>query len=79
LNCAYLGIPCIGNKDVDTQIDCHPQLSVKVGDIETARRLVNQLKEDTDFYDHCSEVARIRYHSIYTMEHWKIKMDNILQ
>jgi hypothetical protein len=78
LNCAYLGIPCIGNKDVDTQIKCHPDLSVSVGDVETARQLVNQLREDADFYNHCSEMARMRYHSVYTMEGWKEKIINIL-
>lgn len=78
LNCAYLGIPCIGNRDVDTQSGCHSELSVSVGDIETARQLVNQLREDKDFYDHCSETARMRYHSLYTMEDWKEKIKKIL-
>lgn len=79
LNCAYLGIPCIGNRDVDTQIKCHPDLSVSVEDVKTARQLVNQLREDTDFYNHCSETARMRYHSVYTIEDWKEKIKRILK
>jgi len=33
LNCAYFGIPCIGNTNVDTQGLCHPELSVVVNDV----------------------------------------------
>ena len=40
LNCAYFGIPCIGNERVDTQRLCHPDLSVDVDDVE---KLVNWL------------------------------------
>jgi hypothetical protein len=32
LNCAYLGIPCIGYKGLDTQELCHPDLTIEVGD-----------------------------------------------
>jgi len=34
LNCAYFGIPCIGNEKVDTQRLCFPELSVDVENIE---------------------------------------------
>ena len=49
LNCAYFGIPCIGNKKVDTQRLCHPELSVDVEDVEKARTLAKMLKEDPLF------------------------------
>jgi hypothetical protein len=49
LNCAYFGIPCIGNSKVDTQKICHPMLSVNVEDIKTARQLASQLKKDKSF------------------------------
>lgn len=58
LNCAYFGIPCIGNVAVDTQAICHPQLSVDVSDVQTARLLAKRLVTDHDFYNKCSEYAK---------------------
>ena len=66
LNCAYFGIPCIGNKDVDTQIICHPELSVDVNDLEQARYLTKRLKKDELFYEHCSKTAKENYKNIIT-------------
>jgi hypothetical protein len=70
LNCAYFGIPCIGNVNVDTQLLCHPSLSVEVSDLEGARELAILLKEDADFYNECSTMAKQRYHEIFTKELW---------
>tara|TARA_Y100000114_G_scaffold114540_1_gene108582 strand:+ start:10550 stop:11545 length:996 start_codon:yes stop_codon:yes gene_type:complete len=78
LNCAYFGIPCIGNKKVDTQILCHPELSVDVDDINSARELAYKLKNDNDFYNLCSSEAKSRYRQNYDLEIWKTKMYNIL-
>lgn len=61
LNCAYLGIPTIGNISVDTQRICHPMLSVDVYDIDSARKLARQLRDDTDFYTECSTMAKNNY------------------
>ena len=70
LNCAYFGIPCIGNADVDTQLLCHPSLSVAVNDLETARDLAIQLKEDKDFYNECSKIAKDNYEACFSQEVW---------
>jgi hypothetical protein len=70
LNCAYLGIPCIGYKGLDTQETLHPELSVNVGDIETANKLAIKLKEDKSFYNHCSEASKDLYQIYYTEEKW---------
>ena len=35
LNCAYWGIPCIGNDKVDTQRLCFPDISVDIDDIDS--------------------------------------------
>ena len=78
LNCAYFGIPCIGNIDVDTQRLCHPNLSVDINNIEKARHLVNKLKTDKDFYYFCSDSAKKFYHNIYGINEWKTKMKKIL-
>ena len=61
LNCAYLGIPCIGNERLDTQRHCFPDLSVDVEDINSATKLARRLKEDTDFYNYCSNLANENY------------------
>ena len=60
LNCAYLGIPCIGNIAVDTQRVCHPDLAVEVDNLEEARKLARQLK-DPEYRKYCSEVAKKNY------------------
>jgi hypothetical protein len=74
LNCAYLGIPCIGNKQVDTQIVCHPNLAVDVHDVKNARALAKQLKEDEGFYKECSEMAKATYNTFYSLDSWKGSM-----
>jgi hypothetical protein len=78
LNCAYFGIPCIGNEDVDTQQLCHPNLSFDVSDIHTARMTANLLKGDSEFYDKCSKVAKEAYHTFYSVDVWKNRMKNYL-
>ena len=70
LNCAYLGIPCIGYKGLDTQETLHPELSVNIGDIEKANQLAIKLKEDKSFYNHCSEASTDLYQIYYTEEKW---------
>lgn len=77
LNCAYFGIPCIGNNKVDTQQLCHPALSVDVEDIDSARRLANALK-DPVFYKRCGDLAKEQYREIYSQEVWTKRMMNYL-
>ena len=75
LNCAYLGIPCIGYNDINTQVKLHPELSVDRGDIIQARKIAIKLQNDTDFYTKCSEESKLMYNKLYTeevfMENWK--------
>ena len=78
LNCAYFGIPCIGNEKVDTQRICHPDLAVDVDDVEKARKLAKRLKEDKDFYSMCSEMSKMMYQEIYTLDKYKEKINKIL-
>ena len=78
LNCAYFGIPCIGNEKVDTQQICHPNLAVDVDDIEKARILANRLKTDKDFYNYCSDTSRMMYEKHYKLKHYKTKLNKIL-
>jgi hypothetical protein len=69
LNCAYFGIPVIGNEKVDTQRLLHPQLSVEVNDLESAMIMVDMLKDPT-FYKKKSEEAKDNYQTLYTKEVW---------
>lgn len=66
LNCAYLGIPCIGYVGLDTQERLHPDLTVDLGDLETARKLAIRLRDDADFYNHCSATCKTLYTQQYT-------------
>lgn len=75
LNCAYLGIPCIGNKLVDTQRLCHPDLSVDVNDLETARQLAIRLRDDDAFYNECSKTALENYKKYYNIDIWRSKIN----
>ena len=79
LNCAYFAIPCIGNKLVDTQRICHPELSVDVSDLQTANKLLHRLQTDTKFYNECSEFAKERYHKYYSKESWTNYMNKKLE
>jgi hypothetical protein len=78
LNCAYFGIPCIGNKNVDTQRLCHPDLCVDVDDVESARKLAQRLRSDYDFYTNCKIKAKRNYKQFYEIEKWKKQMHSTL-
>ena len=65
LNCAYLGIPCIGYKGLDTQRICHPMLTVDIGDLERAKKLIKKLDSDKEFYDFTSITAKACYEKHY--------------
>ena len=74
LNCAYLGIPCIGYNRVDTQRNLFPDLSIEIDDLDSARKLANKLVNDKDFYTHCSSTAKSLYQKHYSekaFSNWK--------
>jgi len=73
LNCSYLGIPCIGYEGLDTQRELHPRLTIKDGDLETARKKIILLYNDKDFYEQCSEETIKLYKSKYSEEAFKTK------
>jgi len=66
LNCSYLGIPCVGYEELDTQRILHPNLSVENGDLETARELVKKLWNDLDFYEENRILTKELYNKHYT-------------
>jgi len=79
LNCAYFGIPCIGNKRVDTQRRCFPRLSVDAENVRSARDLAMRLKLDPDFYKECSDHAKLFYKNNYPLDIWQKNVYGILQ
>jgi len=79
LNCAYFGIPCIGNMDVDTQMLCHPSLSVMVNDLEAAREMAIQLRDDKEFYNQCSEMAKNNYEACFSQSVWTERIKRELE
>ena len=68
LNCAYLGIPCIGYIGLDTQEICHPDLIINLGDLENAKRLLTLLETDKEFYYKCSQKAKTNYKKYFHEE-----------
>lgn len=78
LNCAYLGIPCIGYKGLDTQQTCHPNLTVEIGDLITAKKLI-KLLQDSTFYNEQSMLARENYKNNFTEQQFLEKLyDSII-
>lgn len=74
LNCAYLGIPCIGYEGLDTQEICHPYLTVKIGDLATAKEKITLLKTDENFYNKCVFTAQknyLKYNEQNFINKWK--------
>jgi hypothetical protein len=66
LNCAYLGIPCVGPNDINTQRDLHPMTSVDRGDLIGAIKKLQLLKLNSDFYEECSYIAKKLYEDDYS-------------
>lgn len=76
LNCAYFGIPTIGNGEVDTQLKCHPNLSVDVHDVERARALAKLLQSDNDFYKEQSTLCRDNYRMHFSLDKFINTLNN---
>jgi len=76
MNCSYLGIPCIGYDGLDTQRILHPNLTVKDGDLESARKLIDRLWNDLDFYEENRILTQELYNKNYSEEEWKRKFYN---
>ena len=65
LNCAYLGIPCIGYQGLDTQEICHPDTTVALGDLASAKEIAKKLRNDEDFYLYCNKLTKEKYKENY--------------
>lgn len=65
IECATLGIPCIGTYLVDSIHRCFPDLCTEPNDIPKTAKLVNQLINDDDFYTEVANKAqqKVEYYS----------------
>ena len=79
LNCAYLGIPCIGNINTNTQKLCFPDLSIESDDIKKGKKLLKKLRRDEEFYLYCNNKAKKRYTKYFSEEVYKITWEKILK
>ena len=68
LNCAFLGIPCIGNVHQNTQRLCFPNLSIEPHDLKKAKKLVKNIRNNEDFYVNYSGEAKILYKKHFSEE-----------
>ena len=66
LNCAYVGVPCIGDNRTDTQLLLYPNLAVDIYDLQTARELTIKLRDDKDFYSDTVKYANDIYIKEFT-------------
>ncbi len=72
LNCAYLGIPCIGYEGLDTQEICHSECTIELGNIVQAKQIAEKLRKDEEFYLYCSNKAKEKYKTFYHEEKFNI-------
>ena len=79
LNCAYLGIPCIGYRGLDTQEKLHPMLSVEYGNIEHAKAKARRLMREPQLYERCSEGAKKNYAMFYSEDIYVYIMKDIIK
>lgn len=79
LNCSYLGIPCIGYSELDTQRILHPKTTVKNCDLYHASHIVEELLEDVDFYKYNSKLTKELYHEFYSEKVWLNNFYNIFK
>lgn len=78
LNCAYLGIPVIGNQEVDTQRLCHTGTSLDVDNVSNGLVNIERLYYDEEFYKDCSQHAISIARKLFIKEPWLDYMINIL-
>ena len=75
---AALGIPCIGNEELDIQRELFPALAVNIFDINRIRELVKMLYRETEFYRSVqNEASRQLY--MYSLKSAEIQANEIKQ
>ena len=70
MNLSWHGTPVIGYEGLDTQELLHPQTTVEVGDLLSAKQIISRLYEDEFFYQECSEETKNLFEKYYSEEAW---------
>lgn len=65
LNCAYVGVPCLGWNSVNTQRLLWPELSCNEGDMSKMRKIANHLKTNENFRNHVILYAKMILNNTY--------------
>lgn len=77
-----LGVPLIGNINLDTQRDIFPDLSFEFNDYENFKKVINLLENDKDFYEEISLKAlnntKEKYNSVKIVEQFKQDIQKLL-
>lgn len=80
LNCAFLGIPCIGYKGLDTQGICFPATTVDMLDLSDARKTARTfVKSGDDDYRWMSNASKNNYQTNFSEEVWKTRFFNFIE
>jgi len=77
MNCAFHGIPCVGYEGLDTQKILHPLTTVKLGDVNKAKKIAVKLRDDEDFYNLASQTSLYKFKKHYSEQAWLKKWRNI--
>ena len=64
---------------MDTQEYCHPQLTVNMHDLQSAKKLAKKLKDDKTFYEHQSEVAKNNYNTFFGEKEYTYSMNKVMK
>ena len=70
MNLSWHGTPVIGYKGLDTQELLHPETTVEVGDLLSAKQIISRLYSDKFFYHECSEQTKELFNKHYSEEAW---------
>lgn len=77
-----LGVPLIGNINLDTQKDLFPDLSFEYNDYNSIKNAIHLLLNDKDFYEDVSKKAlnnvKEKYNSKHIVEQFKQNINNLL-
>ena len=64
---------------MDTQVKCHPQLTIKMNDLNNARKLANKLKNDKNFYETQSQTAKNNFEMFFGEKEYIYNMKRIIK
>jgi len=77
LQCAMVGVPCVGWDNSHTLKKCFPDLVAPYGDFESLRIILNKLNTEDDFYNKVASQARHIFLKEYNIEEYKKNMNLI--